>query len=140
MASISITLNGVIIPKGRSADDTPIPAVFVGEAYLTGVGVGGGPVFPPPSQPGGPPGAPIHPIWGPPGIELPPGPGFPPVAGHPLPTPPLPPGVTPPAPGEPPVVVPGNWPVQPIIPPPYVVINYPGVGPLAVAPPAPATA
>jgi len=48
--------------------------------------------------------------------------------------------VTPPAPGEPPVVVPGNWPVQPIIPPPYVVINYPGVGPLAVAPPAPATA
>jgi hypothetical protein len=141
MATVSITLNGVIYPKGRSAADQPIPATFVGDAWLTDLGVGGGPILPPvlPPQPG----VPIHPIWGPPGINLPPGPGFPPVAGHPLPpiTPPLPPEVTPPNPGDPTTPMPppagsAGWPVQPITPPPYIVINYPGVGPVIVAPPA----
>jgi len=87
MGTVPITINGVIYPKNRSGSDQPIPATFVGEAWISDLGVGGGPVMPPTS--GGSPGLPIHPIWGPPGISLPPGPGYPPVASHPLP--PIPP-------------------------------------------------
>ena len=29
----------------------------------------------------------------------------------------------------------GGWPVQPIVPPPYIVVQYPGIGPVIVAPP-----
>jgi hypothetical protein len=142
MASVPITLDGALYDLWAK---TTQRVVFIGQASLTGLSVGGGPIIPdtPPSQPpgGGPPGQPIHPIWGPPGIELPPGPGFPPVAGHPLPIPPLPPGTTPPNPGDPTTPMPppagsAGWPVQPMVPPPYIVVNYPGIGPVIVAPPA----
>jgi hypothetical protein len=138
MATVPVTINGVIFPKGRSADDRPIPCTIVGEAWVSDLSVGGGPVFPPP-QPGG--GVPIHPIWGPPGIDLPPGPGFPPVAGHPLP--PIPPDQIPPdlppvpPPGSPPVIIPGTHPTQPIVPPAFVVVDYPGIGKVVVPQPLP---
>jgi hypothetical protein len=107
-----------------------------------------------PSVPGFTPGGP-----GGPGIPGGPGGGQPPL-GHwggdaPWPgyaTPPIfiPPNVppiitppTPPNPGDPTTPLPppegsGGWPVQPIAVPPYIVVMYPGVGPVVVAPPAPA--
>jgi len=96
MAAVEVTLNGVLYPKGRSADDRPIPCTFVGSAWLTG----GGPIFPeqPPISGGSPP-HPEHPIWGPPGFN-PPGPGMPPgIGGGPIvpPTPPEVPPDTPPS-------------------------------------------
>ena len=86
MAAVEVTITGVLYDKTAR---TTQPVVLIGEASLTGVGVGGGPIIPP----GGstPPGKPVFPIWGPPGIELPPSPGYPPVASHPLPEPPVPP-------------------------------------------------
>ena len=110
MAEMQVTLNGVLFPKGRSASDQPVPCTFVGSAWYTGLGVGGGPIFP--GNGGGAPGHPEHPIWGPPGIDLPPGAGFPPVAGHPLPTPPeAPPEVPPDTPPSSVVkdAAPGGW-------------------------------
>jgi hypothetical protein len=138
MAAIPITIVGIETRDDGSSGNVTI----IGMASITGVGVGGGPIIPPPSQP--PSGAhPEHPIWGPPGINFPDKPGYPPtVGGGPiLPTPPLPPEVTQPQPGDPPVLMPppagsGGWPVHPMTPPPYVVVNYPGVGPIVVAPPA----
>ena len=128
---------------------------LVGEAFLTGLGVGGGPM-----PPG--PGAPDH-IWGggnvpmpsPPIANVPGAPGYRPPGDHiwgggnvPMPSPPIyfppqvPPGMqppTPPQPGDPTTSVPGDWPVQPITPPPYIVVQYPGIGPVVVAPPETAT-
>lgn len=91
MGSVPVTIDGVLMPKMRSAGDQPKPAVFYGQLSITGLGVGGGPVIPPgaPEVPPAQPGAPTFPIWGPPGMELPDVPGYPPVAGHPLPTPPV---------------------------------------------------
>lgn len=151
MASVEVTISGVLYDKTAR---TMQPVVLIGEASLTGVGVGGGPIIPPDQ---GPPG-----IWGPPG----PWPGWPADPGipgntperppgiwgggnRPFPTPPIvippeqtPPGMqppTPPKPGDPTTVVPGNWPVNPMQPPAYMIMNYPGVGPVYVAPPAPPT-
>jgi len=113
MAEVPVTLNGVLYDLyGRTTERV----VFIGQGSLTGLGVGGGPVYPsrPPGQPGwgpeppphpehpivmpppggggggGQPGAPTFPIWGPPGSNFPDKPGYPPVAGHPLPEPPVP--------------------------------------------------
>jgi hypothetical protein len=55
----------------------------------------------------------------------------------------VPPGLqppTPPNPGDPTTTVPPpagspGWPVHPIAVPQYVIIHYPGVGPVYVAPP-----
>ena len=47
MAAVPVTLNGVLYPKGRSADDKPTPCVCMGSAWITGLAVGGGPIFPP---------------------------------------------------------------------------------------------
>lgn len=133
MAGVEITISGMLYDK---LNRTTQNVVLIGEATLTGLGVGGGPIIPPGGgggEGGNPPG-----IWG--------------GANEPFPTPPiylppqLPPGVqppTPPKPGDPTTPVPppagaAGWPVQPVVPPPYVVINYPGVGPVYVAPPAPA--
>lgn len=106
-------------------------------------------------------------IWGggnvpmpsPPIANVPGAPGYRPPGDHiwgggnePFPTPPIfippnvPPTLTPPTapnPGDPVTPVPppegsGGWPVQPITPPPYIVVMYPGVGPVTV--PAPLTA
>jgi hypothetical protein len=47
-----------------------------------------------------------------------------------------PPGeVKPPEPGDPPVGIGGEQPVHPIVVPPFILVNYPGYGWIAVAPP-----
>ena len=145
-------------------------ATMVGQFFLSDVGIGGGPVFPPsggggPVDPGyGKPG-PIDPGYGvrPPvdpgyGVRPPVDPGYgvrPPVdpgygvpgGEHPMPPifypPNVPPSLTPPQqpnPGDPVTPVPPpegsqGWPVQPITPPPYIVVAYPGIGPVTVPQP-----
>jgi hypothetical protein len=93
MGTVPVTIDGVFLPKTKTATDVPKPGVFVGQLSITGLGVGGGPVIPPdaPPVPPGQPGSPTFPIWGPPGIDFPDVPGYPPVAGHPLPPIPDPP-------------------------------------------------
>ena len=94
MATVPVVIDGVFYPSGKSADDQPIKGTMVGNAFIQGLSVGGGPIIPdtPPVIPpgGGKPPIPIFPIWGPPGIDFPGIPGYPPVAGHPLPIPPPP--------------------------------------------------
>lgn len=75
MAAVPVTISGFLCDKyGR----TIMPVTLVGEASLTGIGVGGGPM---PGGPGGQPPSdahPEHPIYWPPGIWGPPDmpPGF----------------------------------------------------------------
>lgn len=155
MASVDVTISGVLYDK---LNRTMQNVVLIGEASLTGLGVGGGPM--PPGQGGGgkPPG-----IWGggnepfptPPIANVPGAPGYRPPGiwgggNEPFPTPPIfippnvPPGMQPPvtpSPGDPPMIVPppagsGGWPVQPIAIPEYIIVWYPGVGPIYIAPPA----
>ena len=70
MAAVEVTISGVLYDKYSR---TTRPVVLIGEASLTGVGVGGGPM--PPGQGGD--AHPEHPIyypphiWGPP--DMPPG-------------------------------------------------------------------
>jgi hypothetical protein len=131
MAAVNVTLDGMLYDLLNKSSQR---VVFIGDASLTGLSVGGGPMPPGPGMPGIP-GHPEFPIWGPPGIELPPGPGYPPVAGHPLPPiPPIPPDITVP-PGTV-ITIPGNQPVQPIVPPPFIKVYYPGVGWVLVSAPA----
>ena len=75
MASVKVTLNGVIFPKTRAGSDQPVPCTFVGEAWYSDLGVGGysPPWARPPVDPGySPPWAtptpphPAHPIVNPP--------------------------------------------------------------------------
>lgn len=80
MASQQVTLVGVAYTD--KTGNPPTPVTIVAEMYLTGLGVGGGPIYPP-SGGGGQPGVPTFPIWGPPGSNFPGGPGYPPVAGWP---------------------------------------------------------
>lgn len=90
MAAVNVTISGVLCDKyGR----TIMPVTLVGEATLTGLGVGGGPIIPPDGEkpPGSPPGT-----WG--------------GANEPFPTPPISnvpgvPGYRPP--GDPPTIWPG---------------------------------
>lgn len=134
MASVEITISGVLYDK---LNRTTQQVVLIGEASLTGLGVGGGPIIPP-GQPVSP-GVPTHPIM------LPGMPGWgDPHPAHPIVLPPeLPPGVQPPVPpkpGDPTTPVPppagtAGWPVNPIVVPDYIVVWYPGVGPVYVAPP-----
>lgn len=133
MAAVEITISGMLYDKlARTTQNV----VLIGEATLTGLGVGGGPIIPPDKPPGG--GGP------PPGIWPNPPEGQAPIPSHPIVLPgdpgwgppQLPPEVSPPQPGDPTKPVPGNWPVQPITPPPYIVVNYPGIGPVVVSPPA----
>lgn len=147
MAAVEVTITGTLYDK---LNRTTQQVVLIGEASLTGVGIGGGPVIPPGSPPG---------IWGggnvpmpnPPIANVPGAPGYRPPLGiwgggnEPFPTPPIfiPPNVppdlqppTPPQPGDPTTAVPGEHPVAPITPPPYIVVQYPGIGPVTVAPPA----
>jgi hypothetical protein len=55
MAAVPVIINGVLMPKGKSADDEPIPAVFLGYASIQGLSVGGGPIIPPDTGPIDPP-------------------------------------------------------------------------------------
>lgn len=104
MAGVQVTIDGVIWDKHLKAGR---PVTIIGEAILTGLGVGGGPIMPPEGGGGG--GAPDH-IWGggnvpmptPPIANVPGAPGYPgggkppgiwggpidPYPGHPLPEPP----------------------------------------------------
>jgi len=101
MGAVPVTINGVIYPKGKSADDEPEAVVIVGYAWATGLGVGGGPVMPPPSS-----GAPEHPIVLPPAEA----PGVP---THPIVLPEPPVEVPPDVPSDPSIVKPpppeGGW-------------------------------
>lgn len=96
MAAIEITISGVLYDKLAR---TGRPVVLIGEATLTGLGVGGGPIYPPDG--GTQPPVPPLGIWG--------------GAHEPFPTPPiyLPPNLTPPVPPDPGVGKPpppeGGW-------------------------------
>lgn len=58
MSAVEVTITGVLFDKYAR---TGRPVTLVGEAILTGLGVGGGPIYPPEQPPSGgqPPG-----IWG----------------------------------------------------------------------------
>lgn len=136
MAAVDVTISGVLFDK---LNRTTQQVVLIGEATLTGLGIGGGPIYPPPGKPPGglPPG-----IW--------PGPGDPDFPGGPRPSHPIslpgdpwwppdapkPPQLPPP--GSPPVILPGTTPTHPITPPPAIVVDYPGVGKVLVPQPVPA--
>lgn len=153
MAAVAVQIRGVLYDLVKR---TSQQVLLQGEASLLGLDIGGGPIIPP--EGGSPPG-----IWGPtdprptPPIALPPGyPGSPPgiwpnppegTAPHPehpivLPPDQVPPDMKPPevppagtTTPVPPPAGSGGWPVAPIVPPPYVVLRYPGVGPIYVTPP-----
>lgn len=111
MAAVEITISGVLYDKYNRTQQN---VVLFGEATITGLQVGGGPVIPPSQPPGGggqPPG-----IWGPtdprptPPIHLGPGGdigGPPSVGGGPI----IPPdeGTKPPDPIQPPVEWKAIW-------------------------------
>jgi hypothetical protein len=97
MAAVEVTISGVLYDK---LSRTTRPVVLIGEASLTGLEIGGGPIIPPGSPPG---------IWGPP--TMPPGfwgggmgPGV-------KPQPPIPPIPTepPPSGGDKPPPESGGW-------------------------------
>jgi hypothetical protein len=132
MASVPIEVRGTLYDLQTKSSRQ---VFLVGEASLSGVGVGGGPIIPPDKPPGSPPG-----IWGPtdprpnPPIAFPPGwVGGVPPGGWPPDGPP--PNVEVPPPGSPPLIVSGTHPTHPITPPPAVVIDYPGIGKVVVPQP-----
>jgi hypothetical protein len=144
MAAVPVTITGMYTKDDGSSGNITI----VGLASITGLGVGGGPIIPPTPPNGQPPNFPnvpphpAFPIAGP--GPFPPGEGYPPVVGGgPIYPPNVPPSLqppTPPNPGDPTTIVPppagsGGWPVQPIAIPPYIIVNYPGLGPVYVAQP-----
>ena len=99
MSAVEVTITGVLYDR---ANRTTQNVVLIGEASLTGVGVGGGPIIPErPSFPDRPP--PVDPGWGIPG-------GYPGRPAHPIARPerPVDPGYgvegpdIPPKPVEPP--------------------------------------
>lgn len=147
MSAVEITISGVLYDK---VNRTTQNVVLIGEASLTGIGVGGGPIIPPEQKPPGIPGHPAHPIWGAPvdpgyGIPGPPYPGKPPFdpglrPEHPIFLPGMPgwpdPPPTLPPPGSPPVVIVGPpGVVNPITPPPAIIVDYPGIGKVLVPQP-----
>jgi len=131
MAAVEVTITGMLYDK---INRTTQNVVLVGEASLTGLGIGGGPLPPGPGQPPGSGGVPVfpsHPIYHPPGISGPPGPWpTPPIV---IPMPPDTPNLPPP--GSPPVHIANTQPVQPMTPPAAVVIDYPGMGKVVVPQP-----
>lgn len=136
MSAIEVTISGVLYDK---LSRTTRPCVLIGEASLTGLGVGGGPIIP-----GGGGEGPPH-IWGPP--DMPPGfwgggmgPGVKPQPHpeHPIVLPPeTPPDFQPPPPGSPPVLIPGAGPSHPMVAPDFIVVDYPGMGKVLVPKPLP---
>lgn len=107
MAAVEVTITGVLYDK---LNRTTQQVVLIGEASLTGLGVGGGPM--PPGQGGGQP--PI--IWG--------------GGNQPFPTPPIhipppqvpPPSIWPPGPGI-------DFPAHPIVLPPPIGGEIPPIEP-----------
>lgn len=109
MSSVPVVINGVL---WDDADKSGKKVVLYGEASIAGLGVGGGPIYPP-SGGGGDGAHPEHPI-----------------AGGPWPTPPIyyPPGTRPPGAGggEPPSIWPSpGHPEHPIVIPPEIWPNPP---------------
>lgn len=108
MAAVEVTISGMLYDK---LNRTTQNVVLIGEATLTGLGVGGGPM--PPGPGGGPGYRPEHPIYWPPGTQPHPEhpiyypPGSLPHPEHPivLPKPPIDPPPTDP-PTQPPS---DNW-------------------------------
>jgi hypothetical protein len=102
MSAVNVTIVGNLSKMGAgSSTDVEGPVMIIGQATLTGLEVGGGPVTPPPMVGGGPiwPGAhPSHPI----------APGGGPFPSHPI----APGGISP----EHPIVLPPDLP--PTLPPP----------------------
>ena len=105
MAALPVTLSGVLYDLHKRTTQN---VVFIGDASLTGIGVGGGPIQPPEGGGGEGPPHPSHPIYnpgGPPGSEPPGfwgggmGPGVKPQ----------PPTEKPPEPVEPPVEWKAVW-------------------------------
>lgn len=145
MAAVKVTIQGIIIADGVSKVCT-----IIGDASLTGLGVGGGPIYPdlhpehpivlPPEGGGAPPEI-QFPIVIPPGTVPPPKPGYPPyVSGGPIipdTTPPEIPPIDVPPPGSV-TNPPGNppTPVNPIVIPKFILVYYPGYGWVIVTPPA----
>lgn len=132
MAAVEVTISGMLYDK---LNRTTQNVVLIGEAFLTGLAPGHPlppveikPPLPPlgiwPSPPEGIAPIPSHPI------VLPGDPGWEGPGGI------KPPDFTVPPPGSPPVVLPGLKPVQPITPPPFIVVDYPGVGKVLVPQPA----
>lgn len=139
MAAVEVTISGVLYDKLAR---TMRPVVLIGEASLTGLGIGGGPIIPPDQPPpggGGPvdPGygqpAPPDVIWGgrPPGGGGWPGWGPPPAWWPGAPSHPIPPTIWP-NPGHPahPIVIPPT----PIDPPPDSGNGGSGEGPVKPPP------
>jgi hypothetical protein len=96
MPAVPIQVDGVLYDL---LNKTTQRVVLQGQASISGLEVGGGPIFPPEQPPaGGKPPIPVHPIWGPPGFN-PPGAGMPPgIWGGPV----VPPDAGPPGGGAPP--------------------------------------
>lgn len=97
MAAVPVTFTGLLFDKKNKTQQN---VTFIGLASLTGLGVGGGPVEPPPDIQPEPP----LEIWG--------GPFDPPHPAHPIVLPPLP--EQPPDPTTPPGIIPKphegwNW-------------------------------
>lgn len=122
MAAVDVTITGVLYDKQNRTTQN---VVLIGEASLTGVGVGGGPIIPPAQPPG---------IWGggnepfpTPPIHLPP--TNPPIiwggGNEPFPTPPI---VIPPTP--PVNLPPGGTPLPPAVGVPIEghIVFIPGYG------------
>lgn len=113
MAAVELTFSGVLYDKYNRTQQN---VVLIGEASLTGVGVGGGPIMPPGGG-GGPPG-----IWGPTDPRPTPPimwPGYPGGGGGGQP----PGGGAPPHPSHP--IYPGEHPEHPIELPPEVPPDIP---------------
>lgn len=133
MAAVELTISGLLYDK---VNRTTQQVVLIGEASLTGLGIGGGPII---GGPGKPPDGPPNVIW--------PGPGPLPGVGHPivLPGDPSwegpggikPPNFQPPPPGSPPILIPGGTPTHPMVSPPFIVVDYPGMGKVIVPQPLP---
>ena len=108
MASVPVTLDGVLYDLQNK---TTQRVVFIGDASLSGLGVGGGPVIPPPS--GGQPPS----VWPNPPEGIAPHPEHPIAPGGP------PPGIWPNPPEgiaphpEHPIVIPPDKPPDPVQPP-----------------------
>lgn len=83
MAAVPVTIHAFVYPKNKSQE--PFPATIVGFASITGLGVGGGPIEPPPDIPVEPPLV----IWG--------------GGNEPFPTPPI--HIPPEPPAQPPTQV-----------------------------------
>jgi len=80
MAAIEVSISGMLYDK---VNRTTQNVLLMGEASLTGLGIGGGPL-PGGGGGGGGGGQPPHPafpIWGGPGSGFPDKPGYPPVVG-----------------------------------------------------------